>query len=91
MEKPKQYCHVCQQEVDYSSRSPRYVCHDCREHMTDEEGRPVDFFNVAMFGHGCQGAYKDTGDPYTSTICYIQGIPCVAAEHHFGGIVVEGV
>ncbi|MFC0261212.1 hypothetical protein [Fontibacter flavus] len=90
MEK-QQYCPICQQEVDYSSRYPKYLCNTCMDLCTDAEGRPVAFYNTTILGQGCQGEYKDMGERYGGDNCYVKGIPCKAEEHHFGGIVVEVV
>ena len=85
----RQYCPICQQEVHYSSRYPKHLCRSCMDLCTDAEGRPLAFYNISIFGQGCQGKYLDTGEIYSSDICYVKGIPCKAEEHHFGGIVVQ--
>lgn len=90
MEK-QQHCPICQEEVDYSSRYPKYICSTCMDLITDAEGRPLAFYNISISAHGCQGEYKDSGEPFDGDACYVNGIPCKAQEHHFGGIVVEVV
>jgi len=69
-------------------RYPRYVCARCAAKTTDATGRRVDFRNLDFLG-GCQGFYPDTGDIYPADDCFIDGIPCLAAEARFGGIVVQ--
>ncbi|MCC5937575.1 MAG: hypothetical protein JJU34_09850 [Lunatimonas sp.] len=90
MEK-QQNCPICKQEVAYYSRYPKYLCKACSDLTTDAEGRPVAFYNTTVFGQGCQGEYRDTGEPYEGDICYVQGVTCKAEEHRFGGIVVQAV
>lgn len=87
MEK-QQHCPICQQEVYYSSRYPKYICRSCMDLTTDAEGRPVVFYNTTIFGQGCQGQFRDTGEIYGRDICFVNGVTCKAEEHHFGGIVV---
>ena len=40
---------------------------------------------------GYRAEYADTGEPYESHECYIDGILCDADEGHFGGIVIQPV
>ncbi|WP_170069060.1 hypothetical protein [Cecembia rubra] len=47
--------------------------------------------STIISAHGCQGEFKDTEERYEGNTCYVNGIPCKAKEHHFGGIGVEGV
>lgn len=85
----QQFCPICKEEVSYSSRYPKYLCYTCSEQTTDAEGRPVAFYNTTLFGQGCQGEYRDTGEPFDGDTCYVQGIRCRAEEFRFGGIVVQ--
>ncbi len=38
---------------------------------------------------GLKGVYSATGEPYSGTECYIDGIQCIAEEHRSGGVVVR--
>ena len=40
---------------------------------------------------GYAAEYADTGDPYESHECFVDGIECYADEARFGGIVIETV
>jgi hypothetical protein len=40
---------------------------------------------------GYSAEYADTGDPYESHECFVDGIACYADETRFGGIVIEPV
>jgi hypothetical protein len=89
METNQQFCPICNSEVTYFRRYPKYVCKDCYCKTTDKDGRKVAFGNENIFGMGCVGHYLDTGEKYNSNICYIDGQECVAEEARFGGIVIE--
>lgn len=86
-----QHCPICQHEVRYYQRHPKYICKTCTEELTDSEGRPIRFHNTSIFGHGCEGSYRDTGERYEGDTCYVQGVVCKAEEFRFGGIVVQVV
>jgi hypothetical protein len=45
---------------------------------------------VSLSG-GYAARYADTGEPYSSHACYIDGLPCWADEARFGGIVIERI
>lgn len=84
-----QSCPICLNKTDYSTRYPNQICHDCVRKLNDENGNPIQFSNITILGQGVKGRYKDADREYNSHICYVNGTRCKAAEHHFGGIVVE--
>lgn len=86
-----QFCPICKQAVEVSSRYPYYVCSECVLLATDKEGRAIQFYNTDIFGHGCSGQYKEGGENYLSNSCYIMGIECRANEAYMGGIVITPV
>lgn len=81
-------CPICFRKVKKSFRYPNYVCSDCCQRASDENGRLLNFFNVDLSG-GFWGRYVDTKEIYESHVCYIDGVKCYADEAHFGGIVIE--
>lgn len=83
-------CPTCGDPVDVWPRYPRAVCGLCQGEATDEEGRPLEFFNTSI-GGGFGARYADTGEPRDSHACVIRGVPCRADEARFGGIVIEVV
>jgi hypothetical protein len=40
-------------------------------------------------GRGLEGRYADDGRRYAGETCFVRGVRCLAAEHHFGGIVIQ--
>ena len=70
-------------------RYPRYLCGNCSGRVTDKEDRRVEFFNTEFLGHGCQGRYVDSDEPYNSDVCYVDGVECWAEEAYLGGIVIQ--
>jgi hypothetical protein len=89
---PDRPCPICGAPRPHSVRYPDHVCAACVERATDEGGRGLTFFNSDLLG-GFAAAYRDTGDrlatPRDDQACRIDGVPCVAREAHFGGIVVQ--
>lgn len=87
----EQYCPNCEQEVDYNPRYPKSLCRRCKELTTDQEGRPVEYFNEAFGGYGCAGFYKGTKqkEKYESDTCFIGSAAYKAQEAKFGGIVIN--
>lgn len=83
-------CPICRIELDVNERYPNYVCPECAENVTDENGRELMFNNLDLSG-GFQGQYQDTKEPYEGHDCYIKNIKCYAGEARFGGIVVQVV
>ena len=55
----------------------------------DNSGRAhLDFYNVDLSG-GYRAVVTETGEPYDSHLCFINGVPCHADEARFGGIVIQ--
>lgn len=69
-------------------RYPKQVCERCQTRTSDAYGRRIKFFNEDFSG-GLRAMYLDTKADYSHHICYIDGIKCYAAEHRFGGVVVQ--
>ena len=81
-------CKICDAEIIDNPRYPNMVCSACHSLITDENNIQIEFFNESMSG-GVIGVYKETGEPYNSTECFINNIKCKAKEGRFGGIVIE--
>lgn len=81
-------CPICSVPLPLVPRYPRYVCEDCASKVVAADGRQLEFSNVGFSG-GFEACYADTGEPYASHACWIDGIPCTADEARFGGIVIE--
>lgn len=80
-------CPLCGASRPYSPRYPTAVCLDCVAKAADEHGRRVVFSNVSFSG-GLAGRYLDSGEPYLSEDCWIDGVKCRASEAHMGGTVI---
>jgi hypothetical protein len=83
-------CPICKTTIEFVSRHPNIICEGCYKRLTDINGERIEFFNTSFTG-GCEAEYIGTGKPYLSDKCYVDGIPCIAVEGRFGGIVVEVV
>ena len=83
-----QNCPICSKPVEPSPRYPRYVCDTCGIKACSADGRALNFYNESFSG-GYLAEYADTGEPYLSHDCYIDGIKCFADEAHMGGIVIQ--
>lgn len=81
-------CPICAAVLEPQSRYPRYVCGECAGRARSADGRPLRFSNVGFDG-GYAARYADTGEPYDSHDCWIDGVACRADEARFGGIVIE--
>ncbi len=81
-------CPICAASLEPMPRYPRYVCEECADRATTADGRRLIFSNEGFDG-GYVARYADTGEPYDSHDCWIDGIPCRADEARFGGIVIE--
>jgi len=81
-------CPICATALEPESRYPRYVCSDCASRACSADGRPLTFSNAGFDG-GYEASYSDTGEPYDSHGCWIDGVACRADEARFGGIVIE--
>lgn len=86
---PKQFCGNCAAEVAYFARYPKSICRSCNSLLTDQNGQKVDYHNTQALGYGVQGIYVDSQEKYNSLDCFIDGRKFKAAEHRFGGIVVQ--
>ncbi len=85
-----QFCPVCSKPVIPDPRYPRHVCRECVEKACSKDGRALTFFNLGI-GGGFGAEYTETGKPYLSHDCYIDGVKCFADEARFGGIVIEAI
>jgi hypothetical protein len=85
-----QYCPICSKPVMPDPRYPRHVCGECADKACSKDGRALSFFNLSI-GGGIGAVYDDTGEPYLSQDCYIDGVKCFADDARFGGIVIEVV
>ena len=83
-----QFCPICGAPVAPMARYPRYVCAACAAKAAAADARPLHFFNVSLSG-GFGAEYAEAGEPYDSSICYIDGVKCMADEARFGGIVIQ--
>src|SRR2546427_6881962 len=89
-QKGQQRCGICHKPVTAYPRYPRYLCRTCAAKASDIHGSKLKFPNVDFSG-GYKATYAETGEPYDSHQCYIDGIECRADEARFGGIVIEAV
>ena len=85
-----QFCPICSNPIDSAPRYPRCVCSECAGKAASQDGRALKFYNLSLSG-GFGASYADTGEPYDSHDCFIDGIKCRADEARFGGIVIEVV
>lgn len=81
-------CPICATALDPMPRYPRYVCEACAARAASANGRLLAFGNEGFSG-SFVACYADSGDPYESHACWIDGIACHADEARFGGIVIE--
>ena len=81
-------CPICAASLEPQPRYPRHVCRTCASRARSADGRPLAFANEGFDG-GYVASYADTGEPYDSHDCWIDGIACRADEARFGGIVIE--
>jgi hypothetical protein len=84
----KQSCPICEKEVSFNARYPRYICPGCSSDPVDETGKSLVFFNVSITG-GFEARYSETDQARDSHICYVSGVKCYADEARFGGIVIQ--
>jgi hypothetical protein len=85
-----QRCPVCKRQVKPTERYPRSVCSACVERATDENGDSVEFLQSGTLGL-LAARYVESGQPYISYDCWIDGVACSAEVHPFGGIIIEAV
>lgn len=81
-------CPICGISLEPQARYPCYVCEACASRACSAKGRSLAFGNEGFSG-GYVAAYADTGEPYDSHDCWIDGVACHADEARFGGIVIE--
>lgn len=83
-----QACPICRAPQARNDRHPRHACEACAARAVDAEGRPVRFSNASLSGglrSSSQGAPVVAG----TANCFIDGVPCVAEEGRFGGVVIQ--
>ncbi len=80
-------CPICNQPKNEDPRYPDAVCPICAKQATDEQGRPLMFYNTAVSG-GFYAVVQGSNEVRNTHICYIQGIKCRADEAYMGGIVI---
>lgn len=87
---PAHTCPICGAErLDRVERYPRYVCLDCATRASSVDGRRLSFGNFGL-GSGFVATYADTGERHLAGgHCVIDGVPCLAEEARFGGIVIS--
>jgi hypothetical protein len=90
MSENQQFCSICHTSVPRFERYPRYLCMGCVSRAKSEDGRSLRFSNIDTTG-GFIAQYADTGEPYPSHECYVDGLFCYADEGHFGGIVIQPI
>ena len=88
--KDKQFCPICDAEVEVVLRYPNYVCRKCAGKASSADGRRLIFCNENLSG-GFIAFYADTNESYDSHVCFIEDIRCRVDEAHFGGIVIEKI
>lgn len=66
-------CPICASPLEPMPCYPHHVCGTCDVSLSD----------------GFVAPYADTGGAYDSHASWIDGIPCHADEHRFGGTVIE--
>lgn len=81
-------CPICAAVLEPMACYPRYVCEACAARAAAADGRLLAFANEG-FGGGFAARYADSGEPYDSHACWIDGTTCHADEARFGGIVIE--
>lgn len=86
----RQACPVCGVEVIPSPRYPLYLCPACASRASDRDGHRLIFANASLSG-GFIARYVQSGAPYSSHDCYIDGIACRADEARFGGIIIQAL
>jgi len=88
--KEKQFCPICDAEVEVVLRYPNYVCRKCAGKANLADRRKLIFCNKDHSG-GFVAFYADTKESYDSHVCFIEGVRCRADEARFGGIVIEKI
>jgi len=86
----EQQCPICRSLVKANPRYPRYLCGSCASMATAPDNRLLSFGNTGIAG-GYVAIYRDTGECYSSHVCFVKGIVCWVDEARFGGIVIEAI
>lgn len=86
--RPMAPCPLCGHPRLHFDRYPLAVCQDCASKATDQEGHHLGFYNEDLSG-GFKAVVTETGEPYNSHLCFINGVHCYADEARFGGIVIQ--
>lgn len=86
--RPVAPCPLCGNSRLHFDRYPLAVCQDCAAKATNQEGQRLAFYNKDLSG-GYRAIVTETGEPYDSHFCFIDGVSCYADEARFGGIVVQ--
>jgi len=86
----RQYCPICNIEVEKIERYPNYICDNCTKNITDKLGRKIVYYNTSMNG-GLTAHYEHSNnkEKYDSNTCYINEIELIAQEAKFGGVVIQ--
>jgi hypothetical protein len=88
-------CPICGTPVYVWERYPKALCNACVALARDEQGRPMRFGNETLLGTGfvaeveVEDVWRRVDDGDFNVTCWVEGRRCVAAEHRFGGIVVQ--
>lgn len=88
-----QACPICAAELPLEPRYPTMLCVACGALARDEQGRRLRFSNETPLAAGFVAEVDDEGTwrRREDGRCWVNGRPCVAGEHRFGGIVVQAV
>ena len=86
----EQVCPICFQNVQISTRYPKYVCNECQINYPPktENNENIKFRNINYAG-GFESIVNNQITEPPIDICFIKGIKCKASEARFGGIVIE--
>lgn len=83
-------CPLCGTAMPASERYPNAICDRHDTECFDTDGNHVMYANAGAWGgfvsrHIVDGVAVDRCDP----VCYVRDRKCIAAEHRFGGVVVQ--
>ncbi|MEM1195564.1 MAG: hypothetical protein AAGH57_05625 [Pseudomonadota bacterium] len=88
-----QNCPICGAQVRFNPRYPQHVCLDCAPRTSSMDERAVHFTSVSpsdvLPGMSLRAFYRDNGEHYTTELCKIDDIVCVAREARMGGVVIQ--
>jgi len=83
-------CPVCDAPLRANPRYLLALCPVCVLEAVDAKGLEVRFFNTTAMCGGFEARHAD-GRGDDDHVCFVRGIPCLANEAYFGGIVVESL